>query len=138
MNKILDTLVVVISCRWDSSMKYIVNQLKDLSPKHLMTWKPIDNDSDAEAVMKESIYTSGPLKLPIIINTNKEFSKYFYIYKFRIAMEWMGEMCVLFMAVTFRKRNKLINKAGFKEKWNKIKKDMRGALKKQRGLRPIE
>lgn len=97
MGKILDTLVVVVSCRWESTMKYIVNQVTELSPKHLVMWKPIDNDTDAEAIMKEVMETSGPVKLLVIVNTNKDSNRYFHIYKFHIAMESIVKACVPFM-----------------------------------------
>lgn len=97
MGKILDTLVVVISCKYDSTMKYIVNQVTELSAKHLVMWKPIDNDTDAGAILKEAIATSGPLKLLIIVNTNKDSNRYFHIYKFHINMEGLVKACVPFM-----------------------------------------
>lgn len=95
-NKIRNTIVVLISCKWDDVEKYILNELTAITHNHWVTYKTLNNSCDAEEILKDAEKYMNPLKLLLVVNDSKKTNRYFHIYKLHMGMNNLVKACIPF------------------------------------------
>lgn len=92
-----DVVVVFLSCKWDDTEKYCLNELTAITPHHWVMWAPLNNESDADKLLEEGLKYHDPVKLLIIVNDDKKTTRYYHLYKLHIAMEGLVKACCPFI-----------------------------------------
>lgn len=92
-----DVVVVFLSCKWEDTEMYCLNELTEITNDHFVIYAPLTNESDAEKLLEEGLKYRDPVKLLIIVNDNRNTTRYYHLYKLHIAMEGLVKACCPFI-----------------------------------------
>lgn len=95
MDKIKDVCVVLLCCKWDDTEVYCLQELAKITDDHLVVHHNFEND-DTEFLDK-IVEDSPKLKLVVLVNNNKNVSRYYHMYNLHLKLSATYKACIPFV-----------------------------------------